>query len=273
MALLTSILVYFPWGKWLISFETVALVSSIACYFFGALNAIFCRFIAQFPIACLWLPKAVLHLLLSSFLSFLAMNFRGVIHRSWNDSTWRGWRASCMSSSFCFKLLFFISKFFFRITGLLIVFFVKVIAIITVFFIIKWSLNHLTYILTWYRNQISTFLLQHWQHNKHIDYKPKNEKEHKEINTNYSTSSSKGQNVNILNTRHLFHNLDKVVIIGIVTGVHKGHVPFSPHFSQSIRKVPLCSLKCCLFLFMRVPLRKCAPTTFWMLPISLAVMY
>ena len=40
----------------------------------------------------------------------------------------------CMSSSFCFKLLFFISKLFFRITGLLIVSFVKVIAIYHCFF-------------------------------------------------------------------------------------------------------------------------------------------
>ena len=39
----------------------------------------------------------------------------------------------CMSSSFCFKLLFFISKLFFRITGLLVVSFLKVIAIVTVF--------------------------------------------------------------------------------------------------------------------------------------------
>ena len=46
----------------------------------------------------------------------------------------------------------------------------------------------------------------------HIDYKPKDEKEHKEINTNYSTSTSKGQNENILNTRHLFYNLDEAVI-------------------------------------------------------------
>ena len=72
-------------GKWLIFFETVALLPFIACYFLGGLNAVFCCFIAQFPLACLRLPKALLHLLLISFPSFLAMNFRGVTHRSWND--------------------------------------------------------------------------------------------------------------------------------------------------------------------------------------------
>ena len=30
-------------GKWLIFFETVALLSFIACYFLGGLNAVFCR--------------------------------------------------------------------------------------------------------------------------------------------------------------------------------------------------------------------------------------
>ena len=46
----------------------------------------------------------------------------------------------------------------------------------------------------------------------HIDHKLKDEKDHKEISTNNSGSTSKGQNENILNTMHLFYNLDEAVM-------------------------------------------------------------
>ena len=43
------------------------------------------------------------------------------------------------------------------------------------------------------------------------------------------------------------------------TGGHRWH---APHLSQLLGKVPLCSLKICQFLLMRVPLNTCAPPLF-----------
>ena len=61
---------------------------------------------------------------------------------------------------------------------------------------------------------------------------------------------------------------NKMVILIIIIYVGTGGT--CPHFRKLLVKVPLCSLKNCQFLFMRVPLNTCAHT-FLMFPKSVLI--